>query len=479
MRRTIGLLVLGLGVGAFSAAPAAAAPESFLYRSSPRVDISLFYDDLAPRGDWIEYQDYGWAWSPRVDAGWRPYTVGHWVWTDEYGWLWASDEDFGWATYHYGRWIDDPDQGWLWIPGSEWGPAWVSWRSGDDYIGWAPLPPRFRWNAGVGFEIRGEEIDEFIPAREYCFVESRRFADRAVYRHLLPESRARVYVHITNNVTDYRFLGGRIVNRGVDLDRVERFTGHAVPRVHAVDVSSVRDVHRHDVGRGEVAVFRPAVDPRADRLPPRAREDAARMGRGQQIHERERQDLERQQAQERAQLEREHQQEWRSAAREMGGRTVRTDQEREREQQRLDRAQAQERDQAERRHQQELQRAERQRAYSDELARRQTEQHQLLEKQQEDARRQREQQLQAQAQQQAQTRAQEIARAQEEQHRALAERQAHERQDMEAQREQARQQARAHAAEHPPARSDSHPREQKHDDKHPDKDHEKAHRRGE
>src|SRR2546423_9736807 len=30
------------------------------------------------------------------------------------------------------------------VPGDEWAPAWVSWRSSKDYVGWAPLPPEAR-----------------------------------------------------------------------------------------------------------------------------------------------------------------------------------------------------------------------------------------------------------------------------------------------------------------------------------------------
>ena len=71
---------------------------------------------------------------------WRPYADGYWAYTDV-GWTWVSYEDFGWATYHYGRWTDLADYGWVWVPGYEWGPAWVSWRTGGDYVGWAPLPP--------------------------------------------------------------------------------------------------------------------------------------------------------------------------------------------------------------------------------------------------------------------------------------------------------------------------------------------------
>src|SRR3954454_3610611 len=105
------------------------------------VDLGFFYDSLAPYGNWIQRPSYGWVWTPRaVSASWRPYQAGHWVWSDE-GWTWLSDEPFGWATYHYGRWYQDAELGWSWVPGNDWAPAWVSWQEGQDYVGWAPLPP--------------------------------------------------------------------------------------------------------------------------------------------------------------------------------------------------------------------------------------------------------------------------------------------------------------------------------------------------
>ena len=94
----------------------------------PGPEDQPVYEDLAPYGDWVYVSGPGWVWSPYgVEAGWRPYQVGHWVLTD-YGWTWASDESFGWAAYHYGRWNEDPHYGWVWVPGTEWGPAWVAWH---------------------------------------------------------------------------------------------------------------------------------------------------------------------------------------------------------------------------------------------------------------------------------------------------------------------------------------------------------------
>jgi hypothetical protein len=76
-----------------------------------------------------------------VPENWRPFTVGHWIYTDEYGWYWDLPEPFAWALYHYGRWGFDPAYGWYWVPGDTWAPAWVQWRYGTDYVGWAPLEP--------------------------------------------------------------------------------------------------------------------------------------------------------------------------------------------------------------------------------------------------------------------------------------------------------------------------------------------------
>ena len=64
-----------------------------------------------------------------------PYSNGYWKYTD-YGLLWVSNDPFGWATDHYGRWVYL--NRWVWAPDLTWGPAWVTWRAGDGWIGWAP-----------------------------------------------------------------------------------------------------------------------------------------------------------------------------------------------------------------------------------------------------------------------------------------------------------------------------------------------------
>jgi len=104
-----------------------------------------FRTALEPYGSFQRVARWGEVWVPRdVPRQWRPYTVGRWVNSEDYGWYWVSDQaeaPWGWITFHYGRWVWIDDLGWAWIPGSEWGPAWVDWRRGGGYVGWAPLPP--------------------------------------------------------------------------------------------------------------------------------------------------------------------------------------------------------------------------------------------------------------------------------------------------------------------------------------------------
>ena len=102
---------------------------------------SDFYTPLADAGTWVDVGAYGRCWRPtHVAVAWRPYCEGSWVYTD-CGWYWASDEPWAWACYHYGEWFEEPSLGWVWVPGVTWAPAWVDWRAGGGYVGWAPRAP--------------------------------------------------------------------------------------------------------------------------------------------------------------------------------------------------------------------------------------------------------------------------------------------------------------------------------------------------
>jgi hypothetical protein len=228
------------------------------------VDFSYFHERLAPYGNWMQHQRYGWVWQPTVvEVGWRPYTHGHWMLTDDYGWLWEADYDWGWAPFHYGRWAWDPEVGWVWVPGYEWGPAWVDWRYGDGYIGWAPLPPEIAWKSGVGLKFGNFRAGESIYRPSWVFVPEQHFlAPRLTDVTVFPE-RNGVLIEKTRDVTRYELLNNRIVNHSIDVERIERITGSRVQVFKVREVDTLASSFGRRVDPETIRVFRPAVTPSA------------------------------------------------------------------------------------------------------------------------------------------------------------------------------------------------------------------------
>jgi len=190
------------------------------------LDTSYFYEHLQPYGMWVSYSPYGYVWIPRdVGYKWRPYSRGNWAWTD-YGWTWVSLERWGWIAYHYGRWGWDRRMGWFWVPDIVWGPAWVAWRWGDAHVGWAPLPPGSDFHPGRGFGRR----DWDIPGHHWNFVRGRDFMDRSLDRWILPVERNVTIVNMTVINVNVNVRDNRVVNDGVDVDQVRRWTNRTVDK---------------------------------------------------------------------------------------------------------------------------------------------------------------------------------------------------------------------------------------------------------
>ena len=272
--------VFGIVIGLWLVVtPAAATTE---------VNVSFFYDRLAVHGHGVSHAHYGRVWYPAtVPVGWRPYTYGHWVWTDDYGWLWDSEEDWGWATYHYGRWADDPEYGWVWIPGTVWGPAWVTWRWGGGYAGWAPLPPAVGWNVGVGLGLAGIDLDVAVRPLVWVFVEERVFIEPRIRAYIIPPARNVTIINVTKNVTKYETVGGRVVNHGVSVEHIEQITHTRLTRWRVRDADTVAEARAGHLSHGEVAVFRPTVKAATpDHVPPGS-QDTDRIRAAQQADLRE------------------------------------------------------------------------------------------------------------------------------------------------------------------------------------------------
>jgi hypothetical protein len=219
-RRFCTAAVIGLAVvlGSLVAPPTLGGPTP----AAAQVAKDFIYA-LEPYGRWIRHPRFGEVWVPAdLPRDWRPYEYGHWVYTDEWGWYWVSDpeeEDWGWITFHYGRWAHERGLGWFWVPDDEWAPAWVDWRYGDGYAGWAPLPP-----------------DPYIAVYEadplfWVFV-AVRYLTQPRWRHYSVSSRQRAAwlrrSHVVNRT--FRAGGARLaVNPGLSPAFVAARTHRALP----------------------------------------------------------------------------------------------------------------------------------------------------------------------------------------------------------------------------------------------------------
>ena len=265
-------------------APAATAPDN---------GAAFFRDRLARAGEWMETAEYGPCWYPtEVGPAWRPYTNGRWVYTIGSGWLWVGDEKWGWATDHYGRWVFLDSHGWVWVPGKQWAPAWVVWRAGNGYIGWAPMPPM---KAGER-EIDVTRVDsKTLPPMAFTFVAEEFLADEKLAEHAEPLTRNVTLFERSEDATRYQMADGRFFNGGVSINAIDRVRGGAdqppIKRWHVVEINTLRPPEL----RGEdVLVYRPNLDDQAGgaavlarmssgppQPPPRPREPTPELGASQ------------------------------------------------------------------------------------------------------------------------------------------------------------------------------------------------------
>jgi hypothetical protein len=235
----VGAATFGGALGVVVARPPSTDIDPNLYVNA--LDTTVAYDDLlntrdyddgyqpdawkpfeaalAPHGTWVDSDRLGRVWFPSPDEvgpTFVPYsTRGHWALT-EHGWTWISDWRWGWAPFHYGRWAVLPGQGWCWIPGTIWGPAWVAWRAGRNYVAWAPLPPegvsigrplgpRSPWTM-VRAETLGTPHPSYIPPR----VLPSFFGRTTAFSNPTPMTLGPYTVEVNEGPTNLRCCRGRV-----------------------------------------------------------------------------------------------------------------------------------------------------------------------------------------------------------------------------------------------------------------------------
>jgi hypothetical protein len=239
------------------------APDASVAPPPAEVTVDYLNASITPYGSWVAVEGYGRCWRPTVamyNAAWSPYCDGgHWVYTD-YGWYWDSDYSWG-VAFHYGRWFRDPRFGWCWYPDTIWAPSWVAWRSGDEYCGWAPLPPFAVFTPGVGFFYRGVAVgvdfDFGLTADCFLFVSPDHFCDRYPRSFCVPRDRAVEVFHRTKIINNYNVHDKMIVNRGFGTERIVAATHHSLEPMR---VSSLSNAGRQGWrGEGYQRTLQPAA----------------------------------------------------------------------------------------------------------------------------------------------------------------------------------------------------------------------------
>ncbi|HYV91188.1 MAG TPA: DUF6600 domain-containing protein [Chitinophagales bacterium] len=214
------------------------------HKSSAQVTVSfqLFYDQLSPYGQWVNYPNTGYVWIPNAGAGFTPYSSGgHWVLT-EFGWTWVSDYSWGWAPFHYGRWNYESQYGWIWIPGHEWGPAWVSWRKSPGYYGWVPM--------GYG---RDNDKDD----QHWVFVRDHDIDRSDISHHYIGHTKNITIIKNSTVIQNSHTDNSRNVtyNAGPDRDEVQKIKGKPIKAVAIQD----NDKPGQNMSNGQLKIYRPEV----------------------------------------------------------------------------------------------------------------------------------------------------------------------------------------------------------------------------
>lgn len=243
MKKLLIILAFLWAAPKMEASPSNMAPPPFT------VTFQVFYNDLAPYGQWVNDPQYGYIWLPlQVQSSWRPYTMGHWVYT-VYGWTWVSDSPWGWAPFHYGRWGYSQLYGWFWVPGYDWGPSWVLWRYDDSYFGWAPLGP--------GMVITTVySTHYYINPYYWCFVPRHQFMHRHLYQYCLPPDRNDAVVRNSQPVMNVHRESGGSYFEGPPTKTVSSSVGQRITASRVVEAEKPGMAVEN---QSELRIYRPEV----------------------------------------------------------------------------------------------------------------------------------------------------------------------------------------------------------------------------
>jgi hypothetical protein len=263
------------------------------------VDYSIFYDELAPHGEWVQVnvdeiknelsaggvspgprketsslfdmltgtqaayadEDAGadvnvaFVWRPAAavnDVSWMPFSRGEWLYTSENGWYFHDPavEPVN-LTYHYGRWWNSPSMGWVWMPGKAWSPAWVTWRESDVALAWAPVPPTVYVVNNV-VEVNDDVLDDDV----YVVVDKRDFVRPQIYKYMYKENKNKIMIKEMRKLNGPMVVNHTIINKGPEVSVIESAAGQKVI-VH--NITKVNNRNNVKISDGNIPVFMPML----------------------------------------------------------------------------------------------------------------------------------------------------------------------------------------------------------------------------
>ena len=141
----------------------------------------------------------------------------------------------------------------MWVPGYEWSPGWVSWRTGGDYYGWAPLRPGINISIGFG---------NYNPPYDYWSFAPRRYINhRNIGSYCVDRSRNITIINNTTIINNYGDRHNVFVNGGPGRHDAERYAG----RIRPVNFSETNRPGGREFRNNRVNVYRPQIQRDNDR----------------------------------------------------------------------------------------------------------------------------------------------------------------------------------------------------------------------
>jgi hypothetical protein len=232
--------------------------------SADEMAARFFSEALKPYGEWLEIGQFGRCWRPAgVGDRWAPYTVGSWAYS-RLGWTWVSEEDFGGIVYHYGRWVRIEGAGWCWVPDLEWAASWVSWRYGTEHVGWAPLPPKAKWDPRSGIGVWADRDYDTGPDN-YVFCPIAELSDPMLAEVLFPPSANATCFQRSVSITNLAAAGRAVFCGGPAYNWAASRAKGAIPVIRiSKERSLVKFREQLNDAAGSAASFKAVV--KGDRL---------------------------------------------------------------------------------------------------------------------------------------------------------------------------------------------------------------------